>query len=107
MKRIITAAFAALALSLSAAPAQAATTTELRHNAYELITAKCFQVSSGCYGIALLSEASYYSPAGGFYSGSRRYRFRFGTWATRLNGAYYYCDVYVRNQNTASGLVQC
>ncbi len=108
MKRLVTSALIVAACALSApAAASAATTTQLRTNAYELTTDKCFAMSSGCFGITLLSETSYYNPAAGFFSGSRRYRFKFGTWATRLNGAYYYCDTYVRNQNTASGLVQC
>ncbi len=110
MKRIILALLVAAGLGISAAPASAATSAELFNNAYTLTGAKCEAISSGCWGVTYTGgSASYYNPAGGFYSGSRRYDFTFKTWATRLNSSQgrYACNVYVRNTSYASGLVNC
>lgn len=101
--------FALIAGLAGAVPASAATTTQLRSNANYLVNQKCYQISTGCHGVTYESEASYYSPAGGFYAGSRLYRYHFYSWATYLNSntGRYDCTVYVRNTTSASGLVNC
>ncbi len=109
-RKTLTAALVGLALAASAAPASAATSSELFGNAYTLTGNKCQQTSTGCHGVTYVGgSASYYNPAGGFYSGSRQYVFGFATWATYTNSSQgrYRCNVYVRNTSYASGLVNC
>ncbi len=93
-----TLAVAALALAPAAAEAQ-----PMRTSAYELVTKRCFQISSGCNTITEICCASNIYAPPTWTAGSQRYRFTFRDRA----GKGYSCYVYVRPTSYASGSVSC